>query len=479
MALGRPGGEAVTTLAVCLERTDSHPFISRAWSAPSPVAIVHCPDAILPATIPKQPLTMAQPQPSAPKTVLQRFWDLDVRRPAPGPSYPPIASIPRSSAARLAEATPDACPAVPIPSLSRGPGADATGAGTVLYLAYGSNLAAETFLGRRGIRPLSRVNVSAPSLRLTFDLPCLPYREPCFANTALRKLPDKPEMPPGLPDPPVPVPDLPPSAPGLPPHPAVAGPPGGDGGGDGGGDDASARRTLAHGDPVWPHGLVGVVYEVTRADFAHILATEGGGASYTDILVPCFALPAPRVGLPERPPPAPGIPRPFLAHTLFAPQLSSGGDDGLGADCGRPDLPAWARRLLRPARRPDPEYAQPSARYLKLLTDGAREHELPADYQAYLGGLAPYTVTSARQRWGMALLGLMWAPMLLLVMGTSRLLSDGKGRAPLWLALGIGAVFNLMWMSYDHLFRPVFGDGERTEDSGGETAEKEPLLFYT
>ena len=59
---------------------------------------------------------------------------------------------------------------------------------------------------------------------------------------------------------------------------------------------------------------------------------------------------------------------------------------------------------------------------------------------------------------------------------------------PLWLAVGMGAVFNLMWMSYDYVFKPLFGDGERTEEpAGGDgvqvkggkgVGEEEPLLVY-
>ncbi|KAJ1327646.1 gliotoxin/aspirochlorine biosynthesis gamma-glutamylcyclotransferase [Microdochium nivale] len=68
---------------------------------------------------------------------------------------------------------------------------------TYLYLAYGSNLAAETFLGRRGIRPISRINVSAPAFDLNFGLGGLPYWEPCFANVEpRRKIPEPPARPP-------------------------------------------------------------------------------------------------------------------------------------------------------------------------------------------------------------------------------------------------------------------------------------------
>ena len=57
---------------------------------------------------------------------------------------------------------------------------------TIFYLAYGSNLSAETFQGKRGIRPISQLNVLVPELALTFDIPGIPYLEPCFANTKYR-----------------------------------------------------------------------------------------------------------------------------------------------------------------------------------------------------------------------------------------------------------------------------------------------------
>ena len=102
-----------------------------------------------------------------------------------------------------------------------------TSSSTILYLAYGSNLCAETFKGRRGIKPLSAVNVHVPSLDLTFDLPGIPYTEPCFANTRYH---------------------LPPS------H-----------------SDSDYHKDR------WHKGLIGVVYEVTPEDYRTIIATEGGG----------------------------------------------------------------------------------------------------------------------------------------------------------------------------------------------------------
>ncbi|KAF2624312.1 hypothetical protein BU25DRAFT_157566 [Macroventuria anomochaeta] len=264
---------------------------------------------------------------------------------------------------------------------------------TVLYLAYGSNLCNETFRGVRGIKPLSQVNVLVPSLRLTFDLAGIPYAEPCFANSARR-----------TPSAPAPSPDE--------PH--------------------------YHKDR-WQKGLVGVVYEVSLSDYAHIIATEGGGASYHDILIDCHVLPAAPT-VPSHPTTAP-----FKAHTLFAPAVR----------------PAEARAADRIAR-PDPSYAQPSARYLKLITDGAAECELPAEYQEYLHNIRPYTITTRKQLVGKALFMAIWTPFILMVFTMSRRLQDDKGRAPKWFARLAAMIFAGMWASYDGVFRETFGDGERT-----------------
>ncbi|KAK3904519.1 hypothetical protein C8A05DRAFT_42420 [Staphylotrichum tortipilum] len=391
---------------------------------------------------------------------IQVLWSW-AARPARAP-YPAISSIPPTSAERLSEpdVSPSLFPSEPILANSFHQDAPAKPK-TVLYLAYGSNMCAETFLGMRGIRPLSQVNVSAPSLDLTFDLPGIPYREPCFANTALRKIPgakppfDPPKFPPGVPD-----------RPAIePPFPQASDEP-----------EDEPTPTTPRAGPTWTKGLYGIVYEVTAEDYAKILATEGGGASYHDILVPCLVLP-PSIRVPEQPS-LPPPPRPFLAHTLFAPRLpdlpdpspptagDGGGDDPTPEPA--PKLPGWLASLLRPVRRPSASYAQPSARYLKLLRDGAREHDLPADYQAHLARLAPYTATTRRQKLGQVLFLGFWAPLVILMMVTGRVFADERGRSPGWVVAGSTVLFNLVWRSYDGVGRGVFGDGERTiEGSAG------------
>jgi hypothetical protein len=279
---------------------------------------------------------------------------------------------------------------------------------TVLYLAYGSNLCNETFRGVRGIRPLSQVNVLVPSLRLTFDLPGIPYSEPCFANTARR------------------VPDAPSNSNG-----------------------ADLQGTDYHKDR-WHKGLVGVVYEVTLSDYAHIIATEGGGSAYHDVLVDCYVLPKS-----DTVPTTPDS-KPFKAHTLFAPIVDTDG----------------TARTTERTTRPDPSYAQASARYLKLITDGAAECELPAEYQDYLHDIRPYTITTKRQAMGKALFLLIWMPILMMVFTLSRRLQDEKGRAPKWCAELSAMMFKGMWTCYDGAFKTAFGDGERTIGDGNEAREK-------
>jgi hypothetical protein len=368
--------------------------------------------------------------------------------------YLQASSIPHTSAARLSE--PDVAP-TPFPSepvlaktfLQNAP----VKPKTVLYLAYGSNMCAETFLGMRGIRPLSQVNVSAPSLDLTFDLPGLPYLEPCFANTAIRKIPgakppfDPPKVPPELPKPPI----QPPAA-----H----------------DEEDQHTESSRQRSPVWNKGLYGVVYEVTLDDYAKIVATEGGGASYHDILVPCIVLP-PSIRVPEKPT-IPIPPTPFLAHTLYAPRLPGvpdKDDPSQPKPKPSPKPPNWLSRLLHPVHRPQPDYAQPSARYLKLLRDGAAEHELPADYQAYLASLQPYTITTRRQKLGQALFLGFWLPFVALMIECGKWFADDKGKSPAWVVVGMTAVMNLMWGSYDCVGKRVFLDGERTIEEGGEGDE--------
>lgn len=265
---------------------------------------------------------------------------------------------------------------------------------TKLYLGYGSNLAAETFLGKRGIRPLSQVNVVVPSIHLTFDLPGIPYSEPCFGNCRYRSSDEKP-------------------SPSHPPYHKNA----------------------------WKKGLVGVVYEVTKEDYAHIIATEGGGSGYTDVLVDCYTLPDdPNEEVALEP-----TGTPFKAHTLYAP----------------------SNRV----HRPDPDYAQPSARYLKLILDGAQEHDLPTEYRHFLANIRTYRATTDGQRLGLFVMLAFWGPVIAIFFTASKIFARPNGRYPAWFARFMQALFTTVWASYDHFFYRLFGDGERTIEDNSDDCE--------
>ncbi|KAI0175729.1 hypothetical protein GGR52DRAFT_326697 [Hypoxylon sp. FL1284] len=371
---------------------------------------------------------------------------------SPLQSQSPISSIPRTSPERLALASPDKHDAA---------------ASTALYLAYGSNLSSETFLHVRGIRPVSQINVSAPAFDLAFDLPGLPYWEPCFSNVTPRKIPKPPIPgdPPKNPFPPPPSSSLLYST-GIGAEEKDAEP-----AREEGNDTASTLLpSLPPGVPTWSKGLYGVVYEVTQEDYRTIIQTEG--TAYHDVLTPCLALPPP-LNIPEKPP-IPELPRPFVAHTLYAPRLPGVPDDGDDDDDDRPKPDnRWWRKLLLPVRRPESGYAQPSARYLGLIRAGAHEHYLPDDYRAYLARLQPYRATTWRQEVGRWLMLLLAAPLVALTVALGRVFARDDGSAPPWLAAASALLMNLIWIAYDKVFKPLFGDGERTiedDDDGGDNS---------
>ena len=180
------------------------------------------------------------------------------------------------------------------------------------------------------------------------------------------------------------------------------------------------------------------MYELTVTDFAHVIATEGGGTRYHDITVPCHPLEASSVTVPLYP-----ETKPVKAHTLYAP----------------PDAPPEGG----PFNRPDPSYAQPSLRYLSLLNDGAKEHELPHEYRNFLEQIRPYRVTSDWLKTGRRIFALLWGPLILWLFRMQSKLSDKRGRAPWYMTKITGFVFVTLWASYDYFFKWIFGDGERTK----------------
>ena len=195
------------------------------------------------------------------------------------------------------------------------------------------------------------------------------------------------------------------------------------------------------------------MYELTREDYKIVIATEGGGASYLDILVPCFVIPS---GVETVDP----VPRsvPFLAHTLFAPPVPPSASDLEAQTDG-------ASPTTYPVKRPhSSDYSQPSRRYLNILVAGAAEHGLPRDYQTYLQSLHPYHITTRRQLVGRWVAVNFWHRITRVLFLLGRILADERGRYPAWYALLLGWWFGACWAWYDSpVGERLLGDGERTE----------------
>ncbi|TDL18195.1 hypothetical protein BD410DRAFT_806733 [Rickenella mellea] len=299
------------------------------------------------------------------------------------------------------------------------------------YLAYGSNLSSNTFKGRRGIKPIDQRNVLVRGLELTFDLQGLPYLEPRFANCRFADVGQY------------------------------------DGSKENGGGDGVEDPWTGKG------ALIGVAYLITPEDFAKVLATEGGGSSYKMVAVTARVLPSysysdsdPHSGLtPNLPDSGSGV-----TQNAHEGNVESKAEDGEVETI-------QAFTLLAPSERTRATPGRPSARYLKIILDGAREHALPPSYITYITTLKPYTAHSIRQKIGRVLFLVTWAPTIFPIFMLSALLGrllamwkhrggggggggGGEGEAPRWLQASRRILWDVMWWTYDHGWRRVFGDGE-------------------
>ena len=105
---------------------------------------------------------------------------------------------------------------------------------------------------------------------------------------------------------------------------------------------------------------------------------------------------------------------------------------------------------------------------MKLITEGAKERNLPNEYRLYLDDIGSYTITTRGQRIGRFIFETLWLPFVMLIFALNRKLADKKGKSPQWLRLLTQGLFVAIWHSYDSFFKPVFGDGERTIESDGD-----------
>ncbi|KIJ37507.1 hypothetical protein M422DRAFT_50326 [Sphaerobolus stellatus SS14] len=172
--------------------------------------------------------------------------------------------------------------------------------------------------------------------------------------------------------------------------------------------------------------LIGVAYLLTQEDYSNVIRTEGGGSSYQDIVVECIVIKDDQEE-------AGDAKERLMAHTLLAP--------------------ADARHTAR---------LQPSKRYINIIRSGAREHDLPADYIAYLDSVPHYQRTSIRQSIGGLLFMTIWLVPFLSFVILGQIFADKEtGRIQKFIR-------TTSWWSYEALFNKVFGNGEVTEGSRPE-----------
>ncbi|KAM0713944.1 hypothetical protein Q7P37_010907 [Cladosporium fusiforme] len=163
----------------------------------------------------------------------------------------------------------------------------------------------------------------------------------------------------------------------------------------------------------------GIAYRLSTADMRRLIATEGGGVAYRLIEVEGILL----------------------------------SDNGPGIKL---------RTLV--ARYPRRPNAAPSARYRKLLIEGAEEHGLPIEYQAYLCNLPVFVPgSSCYSRLG-ALLFLWVGRRIVGVMARwVKRAMDVNGQCPRWYRTVIWLAYSAMWLWHDWVHAIAFGRG----DGGG------------
>ena len=128
--------------------------------------------------------------------------------------------------------------------------------------------------------------------------------------------------------------------------------------------------------------------------------------------------------------------QPVIAHTLYAKAKSGGSRRSRG-------------------------YGESSKRYLGLLKTGAREHQLPTEYQDWLKSMPSFTIKGWRQSIGQRVFFVTWMPLFVANFILNSYLSK-DGKLPAWRQWSTSKTFDSAWTSYDWLFWPIFGEGERT-----------------
>ncbi|OTA66115.1 hypothetical protein K449DRAFT_431589 [Hypoxylon sp. EC38] len=249
----------------------------------------------------------------------------------------------------------------------------------IWYLAYGSNLSSSKFVHDRGITPLDTAVVSVPNFTLSMESAGVPYQEPSFASI----------------------------------------------------------RPLNNNADLKKKELLGTAYLVTPQQYSHIIASEGGGIAYKEVLVE-------------------------IDPVGKTSEIEAPNEDNLG------DGHKTARTLVSVmVRQPAP---RPSRRYMDLIIDGASESNYPTDYQNYLKALPSYQKPArGSARIGAALFLSIWVPIMMLMERITKMAiswhGDEAGNAPHFVIWLVRVTVMSMWWYHDHIHAPLWGRGDGLDQS--------------
>jgi hypothetical protein len=192
--------------------------------------------------------------------------------------------------------------------------------------------------------------------------------------------------------------------------------------------------------------MIGVSYLVTAKDYQHIFATEGAGSSYQFVEVDACVIDEQgrRTGEIVR------------SNTLLAVVEKT---------------PFGAESMK--------VHGQSSLRYLNIIRKGAREHQLPPNYIAWLDDRQHFRITTIRQHLGRASFIATWAlPLIGITLLIVQILGR-RGSVPKVLERARSGVFYGMRWSYLYVWKPIFGEGERMLEKEGEGSIRLPEIMET
>jgi len=158
--------------------------------------------------------------------------------------------------------------------------------------------------------------------------------------------------------------------------------------------------------------VVTVAYLLSRSDYARLVESEGGEASYRQIQV-----------------------------------------TGTTLDEKEESIVGWTLQTKNPRLTPSP---MPSIRYIGLIRTGAEQNGFPSEYMDFLHSITPYQIgkRQLRLQTGRIVFLSLWMPVLLFAFGL-RALKLGRLIDRL-----TSSIFATMWMSHDLVFSKIFGRGD-------------------